>query len=260
MDRDPAGVPPTLTSEQFALWASEPDAARLAVDAVTAELGPSVPDDAVMLSFAARGALEAAATFDASRGVPYRQWALYFAAYRVWEELRRMHGRDKPLVGRIRLGMFRFMAHHQRFFDVWTDTPEIDQKALKGFTDGMLFTGAIELGAAGPISHGIEDVLYVEGARRTGDAVRTVVGELSAEQVYLLERCGAYGEPVKEAAKHLKKGYRTVLEDFHELKARCGARLRALLGTEGTPPWHPDISGQVFEHPPEAANDDRRGG
>ena len=46
---------------------------------------------------------------------------------------------------------------------------------------------------------------------------------------------------MKEAAKHLQKGYRTVLEDFHELKARCGARLRALLGTEGTPPWHPDF-------------------
>ena len=120
----------------------------------------------------------------------------------------------------------------------------------------MLFTGAMELGAAGPITRGDEDVLYKQKALgRTGDAVRRVVDELSPEHRYLLQQCGAYGEPVKEAAKHLQKGYRTVLEDFHELKARCGARLGGLLGTTEPPPWHPDLSGSVFEDPPEPAND-----
>ena len=240
MDRDPPRVPPTLDSEQFALWSSEPDAARSAVEAVAAELGASVPED-VLVPLAARGALEAAASFDASRGVPYRQWALYFAAYRLWEELRRTYGDDKALRARIRLGMFRFMAHHQRFFDVWRDTRESDERALRAFTDGVLFTGAMELDATGAITRGIEDVVQTEAARRTGEALRVLVGELSPEQLYLLRSCAAYGEPVKVVAKHLQKGYRTVLDDFHELKARCGARLAGLLGTKELPPWHPEI-------------------
>lgn len=254
MDRETNACPPTLNPAQYELWASEPDAARRAVDAIVAELGPIAPDE-VMQSIASLGTLEAAASFDAARGLPYGQWAFYFASFRLWEQLRKEHGQDKPTLARIRKAMFHFMAHHHRFFDVWNDTRESDTRALRSFTDGMLFAGALQMGAPTTITRGVEDVVAAEGARATGDAVRQVVGELRPEQRDMLRQCAAYGEPVKAYAKQLGRGYRGVLDDYHELIALCGARLHGLLGTTGMPEWHADISGRVFEDPPDPAND-----
>jgi len=152
------------------------------------------------------------------------------------------------------------MEHHHRFFDLWQDTKESDRRALCAFTDGVLFAGAMEVGVPTAITRGVEDVLEAEGARRTGDAVRRVVSELRPEQHYLLQQCAAYGEPVSQAARQLKKSYRLVLEEYHEVTALCGARLDTLLGSKEMPPWHPDISGQVFAEPPGPANDGEPGG
>jgi hypothetical protein len=192
-------------------------------------------------------------------GVGYGQWAFYFAAYRVWEHLCQSHGGDKALLSGIRGAMFRFMRDHHRFFDVWSDDRGRDRRALSGFTDGVLFAAALGMegiGAPVAIMRGDEDVVAAEGARRAGEAVRQVVGGLRPDQVQLLERCAARGEPVTRVARRLEKGYRKVLDDYHELLALCGARLGALLGSRGLPPWHPDLSGQVFEDLPEPANDE----
>jgi hypothetical protein len=102
-------------------------------------------------------------------------------------------------------------------------------------------------------------MVEAEAARRTGDAMRKVIGELRPEQVELLQRCGAYGEPVSKIARQKEKRYKTVLDAFHDLLGLCGARLGTLLGSRELPPWHPELSGRVFEDPPEPANDDGHG-
>jgi hypothetical protein len=247
------GVPPTLDSEQYELWASVPDVAQRALDAVIAELGADAPDD--LYPVAVHGSMEAAASFDATRGVGYAEWAFYFAAYRVWEHLCEDHGGDKALLSGARGAMFRFMREHHRFFDAWNDAREGDRRALVEFTDGILFAAVVEMGAPFAIMRGDEDVVVAEGARRAGEAVRQVVGGLRPDQVHLLEQCAARGEPVTRVARRLEKGYRKVLDDYHELLALCGARLGSLLGSKGLPHWHPDLSGQVFEDVPEPAND-----
>ena len=248
---EPPGVPPTLNDAQFALWASEPDAARLAVEAVLAELGPIFsPGD--VLAFAAHATQLAAAGFDPECGVPYRQWAIFFTAARLWEQLRKAHRHDPAQCARIRAAAFRFMAHHQRFFDPWKDTRETSKETIGGFSDALLFLAARQMGVPVIASRGEDDVVEAEDARRAGEAVQKVVGELRPEQVQLLERCAAYGQPVKEVARAMGRRYRAVLEEHHQLLERCGARLRGL-GIKRLPPGIPDEKSRVFHGPP--AND-----
>jgi hypothetical protein len=222
---------------------------------VVAELGAVYPDE-VLLAVAVHGTLEAAVSFDASRELAYEQWAQIFAAYRLWEQIRRAHGGDRPGLADIRRAMFDFMAHNSPFPRLWrVSTREQSLSVLRSYTDALLIRGVLAAHLGG-ITRGEQDVVETESARRAGDALRRVLAGLRPEQLALLQQCAAYGEPVAKAARESRKRYKTVLDEYHEVLALCAARLAGPgLGITEEPPWHPDVSGQVFEDPPEPSDE-----
>ncbi len=248
-------VPPTLSPEQHKLWASCPDAAHRAVAAVVAELGAVAPPEE-MLAVAVHGTLEAAVTYDAERGGNYADWALFYAALRVWEWVRGTQGTDQEARSRIRTAMFRFLAHDQRILDPWA-ARETSRQVLRGFSDGLLMAGYLAMdGTVG--ARGEDDLLEIEAAAHTGRALRKVTEELPPEQRRLLDRCIGHGETIKVAALETGKGYRAVLREYHEILARMGTKL-GCLGIDEMPPWRADVSGEVFPDPEAPDEDDESG-
>jgi hypothetical protein len=195
----------------------------------------ALPDP--MLRAAVRGAMEAAASYDAEARVPYRQWALVHATYRVYEHLRRVHKDDRPVLARIRAAMAEFLALHKQVLDPFHDTRASNSRRLHAFSDGLLASGALGMAfGAQAIVSGEDDVVEVEGARRAGDALREVIAELPADAQALLAECFGRGHAVKDAAKGRAKGYRAVLRRYHKVLARVGAGL-ARRGVTEMPSW-----------------------
>jgi hypothetical protein len=250
-------LPPALTPEQHKRFASEPKVPWRAIDAVVEAIG----DDAVSLSrdamlvVAMRAAMEAAATYDAARGVEYAQWALYYAVYALLERLRKDVGKDKPTLARIRRAMCGFLAHEKQAIDPWKVTRVSSAQGLSGLADAVVVSGALAWGGVTTLlARGEDGVQELEEAANAGEALRKVVGDLRPEQRRLIERCYEYDTPVKEvAAEAGGKGYRAVLREYHDLLTLMGARM-AGFGFKTRPAWVPEVSGQVFEG--RAANDD----
>ncbi len=187
-------------------------------------------------------------TFDPHRGPAYADWAFYYASMRLWEHLRRAHGDDPETLARIRAAMFRFLAYDHRFFDPCTESRADCKQMLRGFSDGLLMSSYLVVGGQPIAFRGEDDLVEAEDSLHTAHALGRLLASLTPEQRRLLTRCHAYGDPVKEAAKEAKKGYRTVLRELHDLLDLLGARL-AGLGIKRLPSWSPLLSGQVLDEP-----------
>ena len=251
--QDLPDIMPALTPEQHALFVSAPHVPHRAVELVVAELGMLAPHN-TLLRVAVRGTVEAVLSHELRRDVPYADWALFHAIYRVYEHLGRAQGSDTQAAASVRAAMAQFLAHEQRIINPVLDTRARCAAMLRDFSNGLLVAGALTLLQVEPALGAEDEVVEIEHAAFASRALREVYDGLRPEQRLLLERCFAYDETVKEAAVAMNRSYHTVLRDYHELLVLMGARLRGM-GVHEVPRWIAGLSGEVFDVP--AANDPR---
>lgn len=243
---------PALSPEELSRFQSEPDVPRLAVEAVCRAL-PAAGDDATLRA-AVRGATEAARSWEAELGVTFRQWALFHAVERAFEHQRRACTGDRPLLARMRAAMTEFLASHREVLDPFQDSRDRNIGRLRAFSDGLLASAAGRMAfGAQALSAGEDDVVEVEAARRTGEALSAAIAELDPADAELLRLCFAEGRSVRAVARETGKSYGPLLERHHEILARLRARLR---GRGMQPVWIDGVSREVFAQG--AANDAAR--
>jgi DNA-directed RNA polymerase specialized sigma24 family protein len=224
---------PLLTPAQRALVDSVPDVVERARSAVRhdhGELLRNITNDQLRTEGTIAVCL-AAHGFDPERG-SFEQWAFYKACFAMLD-LARDDGRFSRLKANARAAFFRHLCDARPLGDVHEESREAAQAGVSATAAGQ--AGAIFASLGLKPADGEADVIERETIARVGRSLHRVVSELKPEQQRLLELCFAEDHSVKDAAKVLGLGYRSVLTAYHELMDRMGARLRSL-GVHELPP------------------------
>lgn len=217
---------PLLTAAQRALVDSAPHVVARARSAVRRDHGELLrhitsdqldTEGTIAVGLAAQG-------FDPERG-SFDQWAFYKACFAMLD-LARDDGRFAKLKATARAGFFRHLCDARPFGDVHEESREAAQASVSATAAGPAVAIFASLGLQP--ADGEADVIERETIARVGRSLQRVVSELKPEQQRLLELCFAEDHSVKDAAKVLGLGYRSVLTGYHELMDLLGARLRSL--------------------------------
>jgi DNA-directed RNA polymerase specialized sigma24 family protein len=173
----------------------------------------------------------AARSFDPERGT-FDQWAFYKACFAMLD-LARDDGRFAKLKATARAAFFRHLCDARPSGEVHEESREAAQAGISATAAGQATAIFASLGLKPAV--GEADVIERETIARVSRSLQRVVSELKPEQQRLLELCFAEDHSVKDAARVLGVGYRSVLTGYHELMDLMGARLRSL-GVHEPPP------------------------
>jgi DNA-directed RNA polymerase specialized sigma24 family protein len=186
--------------------------------------------------------------FDPSFGIPFEQWA-FFCALHAMLQIVRVENRYRQQFAAMRLAVTLHGAFSTGTFNAARDDEDIARTKLTDYAR-RLATGTIIRLVMVPIAtRGEDDVVVAETQRRVVHVMKRLLSELSPEQRDLLTTCFAYDDGnVKKWAHEHGKGYRAVLEDYHELIDLLAARF-AGAGFKELPPWPADASGTILGSP-----------
>jgi RNA polymerase sigma factor (sigma-70 family) len=174
-----------------------------------------------------------AQTFDPARGSRFEEWAFYHAWFAMLD-LARDDGRYAHIKAKMREAIYQHLREARPpAVDVHDEAPEVARAHVSAFTDGAAMAVLARLGMHP--ARGEADILEREAVARAERALARVVEELRPEHRRLLRLHFVEGFPLKQIAEVLGDGYRRVLDEFHDLLARMGARLRTL-GLHELPP------------------------
>lgn len=209
-----------LTAAQRALVASEPGLASRAVKAVFQEYGPILPRDEA-LQIAETAVQRAAQTFDAAKGTGFGWWGFWVASKAILFAARVEH-REHVLVGVLRGAFLRRRALEGRFEEPEaTSFEEVEARLAmapkrllnraESWVDEML--DALFEGSE-------ERIAEKDQARTAARALRQVYEELKPTERRLLSFRFADELTMKEVAKKLGVGERTIFRKMNPLLKR----------------------------------------
>jgi RNA polymerase sigma factor (sigma-70 family) len=165
-------------------------------------------------------------SFDPARGKDFEVWAFYHA-YFAMLNLARDDGRYGKIKKKIRAAVYqRLLEAQPPAIDLHEESPDVARAHVTAFTDGAAMAVLACLGLTP--ARGEADILERDVVTRAERALARVVEELRPEHRRLLELHFVDGHPLKHIAQALGDGYRGLLDEFHALLARMGARLRTL--------------------------------
>lgn len=182
--------------------------------------------DAQLLTEGTLSLAFSAQSFDPARGKDFEIWAFYHA-YFAMLDLARDDGRYAKIKTKMRAAVYqRLLEARPPAIDAHEESPDVARAHVTAFTDGAAMAVLARLGL-NP-ARGEADILERDVVTRAERALARVVEELRPEHRRLLELHFVDGHPLKHIAEALGDGYRGLLEEFHALLARMGARLRTL--------------------------------
>jgi DNA-directed RNA polymerase specialized sigma24 family protein len=186
--------------------------------------------------------------FDPSYGTSFEQWA-FFCALHAMLQIVRVESRYRQQFAAMRLAVTLHGAFATGTFDAVRDDEDVARTKLTDYARRLATGTVIRLALVPLATHGEDDVVVAETQRRVVRVMQRLLEELSPEQRDLLTTCFAYDEGnVKKWAREHGKGYRAVLEDYHELIDRLAARF-AGAGFKELPPWPAEASGTILGSP-----------
>jgi hypothetical protein len=190
--------------------------------------------DAQLLTEGTLSLAFSAQSFDATRGKDYEEWAFYHAFFAMLD-LARDDGRYAKIKAKMRAAIYqRLVEAKPPAIDGHDESPDVTRAHVSSFADGQAIAVLARLGLRP--TRGEADILERDVIARVERALSRVVGELKPEHLRLLELHFVDGQPLKHIAVALDDGgYRGLLDDFHALLGRMGARLRTL-GIDAAPP------------------------
>ena len=242
---------PALTPEQRGRFDDEPGLAEEAVAAALSAMGPArfrhLSRDE-LLSIASIGAMEAATTFDPTRGDTYRTWGFFAALHAVLEGAREEQRRYAKVIALIRASAMVYFAETDVGVEVGVDTEASVKEKLHGFTNPLLGLALAAVAAAKPETGGQDELIEREAAARAGDALREVLQDLTADERRMIELRFVEEKTLAEVAAAMgvhARGYRTFVRRYHELLASLREGLSAR-GIREMPPWIEEVSGHTL--------------
>jgi DNA-directed RNA polymerase specialized sigma24 family protein len=243
-----------LTPAELALFQSEPGLPAQAAKEASKAAGMKVfdylkPGD--LAAIAAVGALEATRTYDPAGETPYRAWA-YFNAVRAvldaarWEN--RAHAKIRAL---LRASACVYFAGAPVGVDVGFETDASLLEKLHGFTNPVLGLAIAYVATLEPETGGEDEVIAVETAARTGDALRELLPAPGTVQRQVIDLHFVQGLSLAQVAEVLgyeKSAYTTFWRNFQALMSWLRTGLVAR-GINQRPAWREEVSGRVLGDP-----------
>ncbi len=245
--------PPTLTPRQRARFDEVADVPEKAVPAAIKHYGRRTfrhLSDKAMLSTAVVAVMEAAASYNPTKGSTYRGWAFFSAIRALLEEARDESKRYGRVVAVLRAGLMVHAAQVDERIEIGVDGVDELTAKLHRASDGFYARALLELSASDPpvVSDAEEDRALHEAAVWAGEVLRKALAAFNPPQRTVLHQHFAERKPLTEIAAQMgvpAPRYSTFVRRFHELIAAVGVRLREL-GMIELPPWSSELSGTAL--------------